>query len=149
MQSHPDDALDKLEKLANELLALEFPQALNVEDVHWLANGLLEFINGNKSSVDEALGLKKKAGRAEQIRKNQLIAQEWAGTANRGKTYSELAAHLQQKYPSTFAENLDEKQIRRVIGGKTLAKMTPAARIAIGHEVANRLNENDKKKGHK
>ncbi len=141
MTINPDDAKDRLESLADSLEGLTFPTStLRIGDAQWLAAGIRDYLAGTHKSLDSALGLIPPRGKPTQQRRHELICTVWAQMRN--LTAEKIAEEVSRRYPATFPNPLDEKQIRRAVGSVScdLSKLTPTAITALGEEIARRIS---------
>lgn len=147
METDPDHARARLERIAERLETLSFPTSpLPVEDAQWLAGCIRTFLGEETGSLDAALGLTKKRGGQRNESREEKIARVWASSGG-NLTVKQLAEEVEKQYPKIF-KALDEKTIQRAVGsvsGRNLAKLTPVAIEALGQEVASRLEQRDKR----
>lgn len=139
-----DSAKDRLERIAEGLELLAFPSStLDVDDARWLAQAIRNSLSTG-IPLDQALRLKRERGRHSDTRKGALVCQVWAELPN--PTADQIAKEVRRRFPNSFKESLDEKQIRRYVGtlsgmAKDFDKLTPTARAALADEVARRMKE--------
>lgn len=136
MELSPEDAKDRLERIAAQLRSVRFPSEIDEDLAQWLANGLTDFLD-RSIPLERALGLTNNEGAKANDRRNQLIAQEIVEAGEDSATYADIAQRLARRYPREFKNSLDGKQISRVKGN---SKYMDKAR---GEEIERRLNAKD------
>lgn len=151
MKSTHELAKERLARLAEDLVSLEFPTSpLNVDDAHWLAQALQGYLNGRYVSLEKALGLIRPAGRSPGL-KHRFICEVWAQSKD-DLTAEQISEAVQLKYPDMFRDAPDPTEVRRAIG--TLSRLpevfllaaeeggwTKEARKAIASEITKRLKD--------
>lgn len=154
MKADPDNAKDRLQRLADDLKALSPDTSpLNFVDAQWLAEGINKFLSSQVASLDNALGLKLSRGRPS-TKKHQLICDVWAASKD-GTTAEQLAQTVHLSHKLHFKTEPDPKEIMRAVG--TLSKdpkiyllppeqggWSECARLAISALVIKRMHEKSK-----
>lgn len=141
------EALDRLEALA-DAMAEQFPEEMGptvspqgvwvrLEDAVWVEQAIREVLDEkNPKRLDEALGLTRARG-GESGRANALLCQVWANTPD-GTSQDEVCRLARLRYPHTFKDEPDTRQLRRAVW-KAGGVLTDDAAAALADELAHRL----------
>ena len=82
---------DMLRELERQLKLLKHPTSPISENLaHWAAEGIERYLSGNESSLDAALGLRRKPGRPKETEKQRQKARLTEALRDQGKTYREI-----------------------------------------------------------